>query len=89
MKRNFKKRATRRLKIIAGQIGGLEKMVRSEKYCIDIIGQALAIREALSSFNRLVLENHLKTCYKRQMKLGKQESKAIRELLEVYNLSGK
>src|SRR3990167_4025074 len=61
MKKELKPRAVRRLKIIEGQIRGLQKMVEEDKYCIDIITQASAIKEALSSVEDLLLENHLST----------------------------
>lgn len=86
MKENIKKRASRRLKIAEGQIRGLERMVRGEKYCIDIINQSLAIKEALSSFEDFILENHLSTHVVKQMKSGQQQ-KAIKEILSVYKVS--
>jgi DNA-binding FrmR family transcriptional regulator len=40
MRQDIKTKAIRRLKIVEGQIRGLQKMVEDEKYCIDIITQA-------------------------------------------------
>lgn len=88
MKQNIKKKAIRRLKIVEGQVRGLQRMVQEEKYCIDIINQSLAIKEALSSVEDLILENHLSTHVVEQMKSGK-EAKAIKEILSVYKLSKK
>ena len=48
MRKDIKLKAVRRLKIIEGQIRGLQKMVDEEKYCINIIIQSSAIKEALS-----------------------------------------
>ncbi len=86
METNLKKKAIRRLKIAAGQIKGLEKMVAEDKYCIDVIGQSLAVKNALSSFEDLMLENHLKTHAMHQMRHGKS-SQAAKEILAVYKLS--
>lgn len=88
MKQSIKTQATRRLKIIEGQIRGLEKMIEAEKYCIDIINQSLAVKQALSGVEHLMLENHLSTCAMDQMKSGK-ETKAIKEILSVYKISNK
>ena len=88
MKQDIKKKAVRRLKIVEGQVRGLQRMVQEEKYCIDIINQSLAIKEALSSVEDLILENHLSTHVVEQMKSGK-EAKAIREILSVYKMSKK
>ena len=88
MKQGIKKKAIRRLKIVEGQVRGLQRMVEEEKYCIDIINQSLAIKEALSGVEDLILENHLSTHVVEQMKSGK-EAKAIKEILSVYKMSKK
>lgn len=88
MKSEVKKKVSRRLKIVEGQVKGLQKMVDEEAYCIDVITQASAIRQALSSIEDLVLENHLSTHVIEQMKSGKQK-KAIDEIINVYKLSKK
>ncbi len=86
MRKDIKARAIRRLKIIEGQIRGLQSMVDTEKYCVDIITQTSAIKEALSGVEHLILENHLSTHVVEQMKSGK-EKKAVEEILKVYKLS--
>jgi len=63
-------------------------MVEEEKYCVDIITQASAIKEALSGVEDLILENHLSTHVLQQIKGGK-ERKAISEILKVYKLAQK
>ena len=63
-------------------------MVGEEKYCIDIITQSSAIKEALSSVENLILENHLSTHVVEQMKEGK-EKQATKEILKIYKLSKK
>lgn len=88
MKKTIQKRALHRLKIIEGQVRGLIKMISEEKYCIDIITQSLAAKEALSGVEDLILENHLSTHVVEQIKSGKQ-SRATKEILAVYRLSKK
>ncbi|MEK7665033.1 MAG: metal-sensitive transcriptional regulator [Patescibacteria group bacterium] len=83
-----KQKATRRLRIVAGQIKGLEKMVEDGKYCIDVINQYLAIKQALSSFEDFILKNHLSTHAVSQMRSG-NSSKAIDEIISIYRLSKK
>jgi len=77
-----------RLKKIEGQVRGLQKMVAENRYCIDIITQTSAVRNALRSFEDVILENHLGTCAMEQMQSGnkKEEQKAITEILKVYKL---
>ena len=86
MKKNLKNSAIRRLKILEGQVRGLQKMVGKEEYCIDILHQSAAVKEALSGVEDLILENHLITHVVKQIKSGK-ESKSIKEILKIYRLS--
>jgi DNA-binding FrmR family transcriptional regulator len=88
MKHGIKDKALRRLKIIEGQIRGLEDMVDKEKYCIDIITQTSAVRKALSGVEDLILENHLSTHVIHQIKHG-DESKPVNEILKIYKLKSK
>ena len=88
MKQDIKKKAIRRLKIVEGQVRGLQRMVEEEKYCIDIINQSSAVKEALSGVEDLMLENHLSTHVVEQMKAGKNQ-KAIQEIMSVYKLAQK
>jgi DNA-binding FrmR family transcriptional regulator len=86
MKEKIKLKSVRRLKIIEGQIRGLQKMVEEEKYCVDIITQASAIKEAISGIEDLILENHLSTHVIHQIKHGK-EDQSTKEILKIYKLA--
>lgn len=88
MRKDIKKKVIRRLKILEGQIRGLQKMVEGESYCIDILQQSSAVKQALSSIEDLILENHLSTHVMEQVKTGK-EAQAAKEILTIYRLSKK
>lgn len=88
MKQDIKPIAIRRLKIIEGQVRGLQKMVEEDEYCIDIITQASAVKEAISGVEDLLLENHLSTHVIHQVKNG-SETQATQEILKVYKLKRK
>ena len=88
MRKEIKKRVDRRLKIIAGQLRGLHKMVDEDVYCVDIITQSSAIRSALSAVEDLMLENHLSEHVIHQIKHGK-EQRAIDEIISVFKKSKK
>lgn len=79
---------SRRLKIIEGQVRGLQEMIQNDKYCIDIITQTSAVKQALSNVEDLLLENHLGHCIIDQIKSG-QTDKAKGEILKVYKLKRK
>lgn len=78
----------RRLKIIEGQMRGLQEMISKDKYCIDVITQTSAIKQALSNVEDMLLEHHLSHCVVGQIKEGKKD-KATDEILKVYRLKRK
>ena len=86
MQESLKKKALRRLNLIRGQVNGLAKMVEGDRYCVDILTQSSAIREALSGVEDIVLENHLSTHVLEQMRTGKQK-RATDEIMKVYKLA--
>lgn len=75
----------RRLKIIEGQVRGLQDMLERDAYCIDVITQTSAVKRALSGVEDALMESHLSTCVVHQMKKGK-EGTAVKEILKVYGL---
>lgn len=88
MKQILKQKIERQLKVIEGQVRGLQKMVAEDKYCIDVITQTSAVRNSLNSVEEKMLANHLETCVVEQMK-GANQNKAIKEILSVYKLAKK
>lgn len=83
-----KQRIIRRLKIIEGQMRGLQNMIEKDVYCIDIIAQTSAVKQGLSNIEDLILEGHLGHCLVDQIKGGKT-NKATEEILKVYKLKRK
>jgi len=84
--KDTKSRSIHRLKIIKGQIEGLEKQIENDAYCMDILTQSLAIQKSLASLNKMVLENHLRTHVAHMMAHGDTE-KAVAELTQLYELN--
>ena len=68
-----------RLNRIEGQIRGIKGMVENDAYCTDILTQVSAVSAALSSFNKVLLSNHIKTCVTRDILDGKEDT--VDELL--------
>lgn len=85
---NHDPKIVRRLKIIEGQVRGLIEMVEKGEYCIDIITQSSAAKQALSNVEDILLEEHLSTCVVKQIKKGDTD-KAVKEVLKVYQLKRK
>jgi len=83
-----KARLVRRLKLIEGQVRGLQRMVEQDTYCIDVITQTSAVKQALSNVEDLLLENHLGHCVVHQVQSG-EVRKAKAEIIKVYKLKRK
>lgn len=88
MTTEYHKRALHRARIISGQMKALEKQIEDDAYCMYILTQSLAIQKSLSSLNKLVLENHLRTHIAEAMASGSDEAreKALVELTNLYEL---
>ena len=63
-----------RLNRIEGQIRGIRGMVEKSAYCPDILLQVAAANAALHAFSRELLENHIKTCVVRDIRMGRDET---------------
>ena len=89
MNEDIKKRLSDRIKIIAGQVNGLEKMIDDERYCLDIIGQSLAIQKSLASINKVLLENHVRTHLRHQLSSENEADveRAVQEMVKLYELN--
>lgn len=88
MDKTSKTKVIRRLKLLEGQMRGLQKMVENDTYCIDVITQTSAVKQGLSNVEDMLLENHLDHCVHHQMASG-QGKKAKEEVLKVYKLKRK
>ena len=67
-------RLIHRLNRMEGQIRGIRGMVEKNAYCTDILMQVAAVNAALAAFNRDLLAEHIRTCVKRDLLNGKDET---------------
>ena len=89
MKKTVKKQILNRMNYLLGHLEGIKKMIKDDKYCIDIILQNEAVISAIKKVNEMILKNHLDTCVTQAIK-GKSEKerkKKIKELLEIFKNS--
>ncbi|MDO5645164.1 MAG: metal-sensitive transcriptional regulator [Dermabacter sp.] len=59
---NDKDAYVRRLKRIEGQVRGLQRMVESDTYCIDVLTQVSAVTKALEAVSLGLVEDHVRHC---------------------------
>jgi CsoR family transcriptional regulator, copper-sensing transcriptional repressor len=57
-----KEKVKNRLRRISGQIGGIERMVDEERYCIDILTQISAAQAAINKVALALLDEHTRHC---------------------------
>ncbi|HBG04249.1 MAG: hypothetical protein A2075_13660 [Geobacteraceae bacterium GWC2_58_44] len=57
-----KSKMATRVKRIAGQVAGIERMLEEKRYCVDILNQISAVRSALDALGVELLTSHLENC---------------------------
>jgi CsoR family transcriptional regulator, copper-sensing transcriptional repressor len=62
-----------RLRRIEGQVGGIERMVQEDRYCIDVLTQISAAQAALDKVALGLLDDHARHCV-----LGADEEREAR-----------
>ncbi len=71
-----------RLKRIEGQLRGIQRMVKEDKYCVDILVQVSSVLGATQRVGFIILDDHIKGCVKNALKNGGEDA-TIRELMDV------
>lgn len=81
----------RRLRSVEGHVRGVERMVREDAYCIDVVNQILAVQRALKKVSGLVLDRHLHTCVTTALRGESADARerVIEEILDVFDATGK
>lgn len=76
---------------LSGHFEGIKKMIKNDKYCIDVIKQNEAVIAAIKKVNQIILKNHLNICVTKAIKgeSEKERKKKIKELLEIFKNSDK
>lgn len=75
------------LKVAAGQLEGVRRMVGQGAYCVDLMKQLSAVQAQLERVNRALLKNHLSTCVSEAIRSGQGDQK-IEELMQALKYSG-
>ncbi len=81
-----KKEALNRLKTVRGHLDGIIRMTEEEAYCVDLMKQVSAAQASLERVNRLILKNHLETCFSEAVAEGRAQP-AINELIDAVKFN--
>ena len=73
------------LRRIEGQVRGVQGMIESRKYCVDILTQIHAIKGALSRVEEKILEKHFQNCVTGALK-GSSEKEKQKKMSEIIKL---
>jgi len=81
-----KQQALGRLRRIAGQIQGIQRMVEDEKHCADILLQISAVHGALEQVSKILMTRHIESCVQDSLRAGseRERSQKIDELVRVF-----
>ncbi|MCL5734278.1 MAG: metal-sensitive transcriptional regulator [Actinobacteria bacterium] len=66
----YKKDAELRLKVAAGHLEGVRRMLDQDAYCVDLMKQLSAVQGTLQRVQQIFLRNHLSTCVSDAIKNG-------------------
>ena len=69
----YKKEAALRLKVAAGHLEGVRRMVDNDEYCVDLMKQLAAVQGTLGRVQQILLRNHLSSCVSTAIKEGMGE----------------
>jgi CsoR family transcriptional regulator, copper-sensing transcriptional repressor len=87
MRQDAKSSCLRRLRRIEGQVRGLARMVKEDRYCIDIVTQISAVRAALRRAEEEILGDHVAHCVEHAIASGDkgEQRRKVSELIEVLS----
>ncbi|BAX91385.1 metal-sensitive transcriptional regulator [Mycobacterium shigaense] len=81
-----KRAALNRLRTVRGHLDGIIRMLENDAYCIDVMKQISATQSALERTNRVMLHNHLETCFSEAVMDGRAAI-AVDELVDALKFS--
>jgi len=77
-----------RLNRISGQIEGIKKMIEDDRYCLEIVHQVRAVRSALKSVEKNILNIHIRHCVAESFSSSEAEKQQkIDELISLFDKS--
>lgn len=91
MKQDVREKVLARLRRVAGQVEGIQRMVEADRYCVDILHQVAAAEAALDRVGHLVLSSHVDTCVSSALQSGRpaERKRKMQELLDVFSRFGR
>jgi CsoR family transcriptional regulator, copper-sensing transcriptional repressor len=91
LKEDAREKIQARLKKVAGQVAGIQRMVDEDRYCVDVLHQIAAVEGALDRVGHLMLASHVETCVASAIESGKPKERKdkLDELMDVFSRFGR
>ena len=91
MKEETREKVLTRLRKVAGQVAGIQRMIEDERYCVDVLHQVAAVEGALDRVGHLVLASHVETCVASALESGRprERKQKLDELMDVFSRFGR
>lgn len=91
MKDEARKKVMARLRKVAGQVAGIQRMVEEDRYCVDVLHQIAAVEGALDRVGHIVLASHVETCVASALESGRprERKEKLEELMDVFSRFGR
>ena len=86
MQPEYKAAVLNRLKTVRGHLDGTVRMVERDTYCVEVMKQLSALQGSIERANRLLLQNHLETCFTNAVAHG-DGGAAVTELVDALKFS--
>jgi len=78
----------RRLSRIEGQVRGIARMLKDDRYCIDVVTQVSAVRAALARVEDEIIRDHVGHCVEHAIMSG-DKSEQRRKVIELVDALGR
>jgi len=70
------------MKTIEGHLAKITQMIENDVYCMNVLQQTTAVKNAIAGVETLLLDDHLHSCVIKDVKAGKK--KALDELVNLF-----
>ncbi|HAT1821735.1 TPA: metal-sensitive transcriptional regulator [Legionella pneumophila] len=67
-----------RINRVLGQLEGVKRMIEEKRYCVDIMSQLRAVRNAIKTIELGVLETHVLSCVSAAFCLADEEARTTK-----------
>ena len=91
MKDEAREKVLSRLKKVAGQVTGIQRMVEEDRYCVEVLHQIAAVEGALDRVGHILLASHVETCVASAIESGRprERKQKLDELMDVFSRFGR